>query len=54
MGTFVTAYVAVWLALTAYVVRLDMRQRRLENDLKALQSQLHEPEPAEPSTAKAA
>jgi CcmD family protein len=39
MGTFVTAYLAVWLAVMLYVVRLGARQRRLERKLKTLQLQ---------------
>jgi CcmD family protein len=38
MGTFVTAYLIVWLALFLYVVRLDFRQRRLLWILQSLRS----------------
>jgi len=54
MGTFVTAYVSVWLAVLLYVVRLGARQRRLEQNLKALQSQLDESKTPEGPTSKAA
>lgn len=54
MGTFVTAYLAVWLAVLLYVVRLGARQRRLERSLRALESQLDEPEIPEEPPSKAA
>jgi len=39
MGTFVAAYAVVWLALAAYVARLGLRQRRLEQTLDQLRLQ---------------
>ncbi len=54
MGTFVTAYLAVWAAVMLYVVRLGARQRRLERNLKALQLQFDRMEnQAEPSSKAA-
>lgn len=38
MGTFVTAYLAAWLAVTLYLLRLGARQRRLEQSLQALEA----------------
>ncbi|MFH1267124.1 MAG: CcmD family protein [Planctomycetota bacterium] len=54
MGTFVTAYLVVWLAVLFYVVRLGACQRRLERSLKALESQFDEPGTSQEPTSKAA
>ena len=54
MGTFVTAYLAVWLAVLLYVVRLGARQRRLERSLRALETRLEEPGRSEEPPSKAA
>ena len=42
METFMTAYVAVWLAVMLYVARMGMRQRRLQQTLDALQAQIEQ------------
>ena len=44
MSSFVITYVVFWLAVALYVVHLGSRQRKLQDQLKALQSQLHGPE----------
>jgi CcmD family protein len=36
MGTFITAYAIVWLALVLYVVRLRAEQRHLERIVRVL------------------
>ncbi len=38
MGTFVTAYAVVWLAVVLYVARLGAEQRRIRQALEALES----------------
>lgn len=49
MTAFVTAYLALWIAVMMYVVWLGVRQRRLEASLRALESRFggaddrHEP-----------
>jgi CcmD family protein len=54
MGTFVTAYLAAWLAVMLYLLRLGARQRRLEQNLEALQSQFDRMEnPKEPASEAA-
>jgi CcmD family protein len=40
MGTFMTAYLAVWLAVVLYVGRLGVRQRGLQQTLDALQERM--------------
>ena len=40
METFVTAYLALWLAVVLYVGRLGLRQRRLQQMVDALQEHL--------------
>jgi len=54
MGTFVTAYLAVWLAVLLYVVRLGARQTRLQRSLRALESQFDQIENPEEPTSEAA
>ena len=54
MGTFATAYLIVWAAVLLYVARLGMRQRRLAQDLEALQWQLDQTEDMEHTTPKVA
>ncbi len=54
MGTFVTAFLAVWLAVMLYVVRLGARQRRMERNLKALQLQFDRAEEQTEPTSQAA
>ncbi len=56
MGTFVVAYVVVWLAVALYVVRLGAAQRRIQRAIESLQAQWDrdEAENAEDSPSKAA
>ena len=54
MGAFVTAYLAVWLALTLYVLRLRAHQHRQRRSLAALQTQLEQSGSTESSTPTAA
>jgi CcmD family protein len=42
MGTFITAYAIVWLALVLYIVRLRTNQRRLERLVRSLQSRIQD------------
>ncbi len=54
MGTFMTAYLVVWLAVVLFVGRLGVRQHRLQRALDALRQQMqHESSHSEPP-AKAA
>ena len=54
MGTFVAAYMAVWLSVLLYVARLGVRQRQLAQDLESLQLQLDRAEDTGHPTTKAA
>jgi CcmD family protein len=54
MTTFVTAYLAVWLAVGLFVVRLGVRQRRLEESLRALEARFARSGDREEPTSKAA
>ena len=45
MFSFMTAYVVVWFAVMAYVVRLGGEQRRLRRMAEALQEKLDEQAP---------
>ncbi len=40
MGTFMAAYLAVWLAVVLYVGRMGMRQRLLLRTLDALEDRI--------------
>jgi CcmD family protein len=40
MDILVAAYVIVWAAVGLYVIRMGARQRRLEQNLQALEQQL--------------
>jgi CcmD family protein len=40
MLTFVTAYLFVWFAVLAYMIRLGGQQRRLRRTMDALQKQM--------------
>jgi CcmD family protein len=42
MLTFMTAYLVVWFAVLAYVLRLGGQQRRLRRTAEALQAELEE------------
>jgi CcmD family protein len=46
MLTFMIAYLIVWLAALAYLVRLGGEQRRLRRTADALQAQLQKQRPA--------
>jgi CcmD family protein len=48
METFMTAYLAVWLAVVLYVGRLGMMQRRLQQKLDALQERMQQEASCEP------
>ena len=54
MGTFIAAFVALWLAVVLYTVRLGSQQRRLLRELQALRLQLDPPAGAERPPAEAA
>lgn len=54
MGTFVTAYLVIWLAVAFYVGLLGVRQRRLARQVEQLQADLAEHESREEMAAKAA
>ena len=42
METFMTAYMAVGLAVMLYVGRMGMRQHRLQQTIEALQAQIEQ------------
>ncbi len=42
MLTFMTAYLVVWLAVLAYVLRIAGEQRRLRRTVEALKAELHD------------
>jgi CcmD family protein len=46
MLTFMAAYLAVWLAVSAYVVRLGREQRRLRHTAESLMAQFESQRPA--------
>jgi len=54
MGTFVTGYMIVGLAVVLYVARLGRQQRRLQRQLEALQSAWQAQEDRDESRSKAA
>lgn len=54
MATFVAAYLIVWLGVGMYVVRLGVRQRRLERALAALELQAKDQECRSQSDSRAA
>ena len=45
MLTFMSAYLTVWLAVLAYMVRLGGEQRRLRRAAEALQAQFEKQRP---------
>jgi CcmD family protein len=54
MGTFMAAYLAVWLAVVLYVGRMGLRQNRLQRSLDALQDRMrHQAEQREPPAKSA-
>ncbi len=54
MGTFVAAYLIVWLAVALYVLRLGAGQRRLRQTIEALQWRLDRCEDPEDQASRAA
>lgn|GEM_PF-3667454 len=44
MNSFIFVYIVFWLVVVLYVLRLGSRQRKLQDRLLALQSQLHQSE----------
>ena len=44
MGTFVAAYLALWIAVAVYVFWLGVRQRQLRRAIEALELQLEQSE----------
>jgi CcmD family protein len=42
MGTFITAYAMVWLALVLYILRLRSNQRRIDRLVQSLESRVRE------------
>lgn len=51
MLTFFVAYMAIWLGVLGYVVRLGVHQRRLARTLESLESQI---QPTRQKVSKAA
>lgn len=45
MSSFIAAYVLVWCGLTAFLVRLSLKQRQLHKALAAVEQQLEEHHP---------
>ncbi len=54
MGYFVAAYLAVWLAVVAYVAWLGARQRGLRRAIEALELHFEQSEAREEPTSTAA
>ncbi len=54
MGTFIAAYLVVWLGVTWYVLRLGAAQRRLQRAIDALQDQAVQAERVDRSQTRAA
>ena len=54
MGTLMTAYLVVWLAVVLYAARLGARQRQLTRDLEALERRLDRSASLEDQTFRAA
>jgi CcmD family protein len=54
METFVVAYSLVWLAVFLYVVRLDVRQRRMSRRLEELEARWEEPRASPQPQSRAA
>ena len=42
MAYLATAFIAVWLLVTLYIVYIGTRQRRLENEIAVLEETLNE------------
>ncbi len=54
MGTFIAAYLVVWLGVMWYVLRLGAGQRRLQRAIDALHDQAVQAEHVDSPQAKAA
>ena len=54
METFVVAYSLVWLTVFLYVVRLDLRDRRLSRRLEELEARWEEQRPNREPQSRAA
>ena len=54
MGTFMTAYLAVWLAVVLYVARMGVRQCQLQRTLDELHERIRNQENSQEPPAKAA
>ena len=54
MGTFMTAYLAVWLAVVLYVARMGVRQYQLQRTLDELHERIRNQENSQEPPAKAA
>lgn len=54
MGTFMTAYLAVWLAVVLYVGRMGLRQRLLQQKLNGLEQRMRQEAGDREPTSKAA
>jgi len=54
MGTFLAAYLVIWLALALYVHRLTARQRQIESQLQTLRQQMEESDDRDRAPSSAA
>jgi CcmD family protein len=54
MGSFVSCYLIVWLAITLYVARLGVHQAALQQGLDRLQQQVDREQLPDKSAARAA
>jgi CcmD family protein len=54
MSAMLAAYISVWLAVSAYVAWLGVKQRQLDARLDALASQIEQLRPTNTSVAHAA
>lgn len=54
MATFIAAYLIVWLGVAIYVVRLGVRQRRLERALAAFEREAGDRQTSSQPGARAA
>jgi CcmD family protein len=54
MGTFIAAYLVIWLAVAGYVALLGVRQHRLAREIDELRAEFTEERSLEGATSKAA
>ena len=54
MGTFIAAYLVIWLAVACYVALLGVRQHRLAKEIEELRAEVTQGERFEEATSKAA